>query len=133
MLVCVFTVHLAHETAGAARTRSSLRPLSVTGGENPGNPRAHHAARRRTPVCYLKNRTGNSLRRREPGERRRVCKGAPAPCAPPACLFRTGAHASLCTPYAICGLRRLRMPHHLPLPRIAHQGHEAIDAVDEFP
>jgi hypothetical protein len=51
-------IHLAHETAGAARTRSSLRPLSVTEGENPGNPRAHHAARTRTPVCYLKNRTG---------------------------------------------------------------------------
>src|SRR5258705_9971223 len=27
MLVCVFLVHFAHETAGAARTRSSLRPL----------------------------------------------------------------------------------------------------------
>src|SRR6202011_428825 len=27
MLVCVSFVHLAHETAGAARTRSSLRPL----------------------------------------------------------------------------------------------------------
>jgi hypothetical protein len=27
MLVCVFYVQFAHETAGAARTRSSLRPL----------------------------------------------------------------------------------------------------------
>src|SRR6478752_4224631 len=27
MLVCVCFVHFAHETAGAARTRSSLRPL----------------------------------------------------------------------------------------------------------
>ena len=27
MLVCAFLVHIAHETAGAARTRSSLRPL----------------------------------------------------------------------------------------------------------
>jgi len=27
MLVCVFFVHLAHETAGAARTRHSLLPL----------------------------------------------------------------------------------------------------------
>src|SRR6202012_6011229 len=27
MLVCAFPVHHAHETAGAARTRSSLRPL----------------------------------------------------------------------------------------------------------
>ena len=54
MLVCVLLFHLAHETAGAARTRSSLRPLSVTGGENPGNPRAHRAARTLTPVCCLK-------------------------------------------------------------------------------
>src|SRR6478735_9308615 len=28
MLVCALFVHIAHETAGAARTRSSLRPLS---------------------------------------------------------------------------------------------------------
>ena len=28
MLVCAFPVHIAHETAGAARTRLSLRPLS---------------------------------------------------------------------------------------------------------
>ena len=27
MLVCALLVHIAHETAGAARTRSSLRPL----------------------------------------------------------------------------------------------------------
>ena len=27
MLVCALFVHIAHETAGAARTRSSLRPL----------------------------------------------------------------------------------------------------------
>ena len=27
MLVCIFFLRLAHETAGAARTRSSLRPL----------------------------------------------------------------------------------------------------------
>jgi hypothetical protein len=27
MLVCALPVHIAHETAGAARTRLSLRPL----------------------------------------------------------------------------------------------------------
>src|SRR6478736_6467024 len=32
MLVCVFYVQFAHETAGAARTRSSLRPLFSEGG-----------------------------------------------------------------------------------------------------
>src|SRR6478752_7552214 len=34
MLVCVFYVHLAHETAGAARTRLSLRPLLFGEGES---------------------------------------------------------------------------------------------------
>jgi hypothetical protein len=30
-----FLVHIAHETAGAARTRSSLRPLFEEGGSYP--------------------------------------------------------------------------------------------------
>jgi len=33
MLVCVCFVHFAHETAGAARTRSSLRPLTFWEGQ----------------------------------------------------------------------------------------------------
>src|SRR5687768_5881330 len=33
MLVCAFLPQFAHETAGAARTRSSLRPLTFRGGE----------------------------------------------------------------------------------------------------
>ena len=33
MLVCALFVHIAHETAGAARTRSSLRPLSFGANE----------------------------------------------------------------------------------------------------
>ena len=33
MLVCALFVHIAHETAGAARTRSSLRPLIGEGEE----------------------------------------------------------------------------------------------------
>ena len=33
MLVCALFVHIAHETAGAARTRSSLRPLFGEGGK----------------------------------------------------------------------------------------------------
>ena len=32
MLVCALLVHIAHETAGAARTRLSLRPLFGEGG-----------------------------------------------------------------------------------------------------
>ena len=43
-------VQLAHETAGAACTRSSLRPLSLTRAEVLGKPRAHHAARMRMHV-----------------------------------------------------------------------------------
>jgi hypothetical protein len=31
MLVCALPVHIAHETAGAARIRHSLRPLSFEG------------------------------------------------------------------------------------------------------
>src|SRR4249919_4365109 len=37
MLVCALFVHIAHETAGAARTRSSLRPLTIEGEEFPAN------------------------------------------------------------------------------------------------
>ena len=37
MLVCALFVHIAHETAGAARTRSSLRPLTTEGEEFPAN------------------------------------------------------------------------------------------------
>jgi hypothetical protein len=33
MLVCVFLVQFAHETAGAARTRLSLRPLVFEEGQ----------------------------------------------------------------------------------------------------
>jgi hypothetical protein len=37
MLVCALFVHIAHETAGAARTRSSLRPLTIEGEEFPAD------------------------------------------------------------------------------------------------
>src|SRR6476659_5998700 len=43
MLVCVFFVHFAHETAGAACTRLSLRPLSLGG---PKVTQSSDAARR---------------------------------------------------------------------------------------
>jgi len=41
----------AHETAGAARTRLSLRPLVVIEGGNRRKARAHRAARSRGCVC----------------------------------------------------------------------------------
>src|SRR3954447_16411746 len=50
MLVCAFFRTIAHETAGAARTRSSLRPLFGEGANRFGKARADHAARMRTYV-----------------------------------------------------------------------------------
>jgi hypothetical protein len=47
-----FFVQFAHETAGAARTRSSLRPLTSEGRMFSGQPRANHAARPRSCVCW---------------------------------------------------------------------------------
>src|SRR6476620_7214277 len=41
-------VHTAHETAGAARIRHSLRPLNGGGRTNSSKPRAQCVARRRT-------------------------------------------------------------------------------------
>src|SRR3954468_14554114 len=49
MLVCVSSHHLAHETAGAARTRSSLRPLIFSRVVRT-TTRAPRAARTRTCV-----------------------------------------------------------------------------------
>src|SRR5947209_20543761 len=41
MLVCALAVHIAHETAGAARTRSSLYPLFEEGTERYSKARAN--------------------------------------------------------------------------------------------
>src|SRR5664280_1035500 len=54
MLVCVFLCIVAHETAGAARTRLSLRPLVVPEGGHRRKARAHRAAAMRTRICCLK-------------------------------------------------------------------------------
>jgi hypothetical protein len=53
MLVCVFLCIFAHETAGAARTRLSLRPLVHSEGGNRRKARAHRAARTRTYILSL--------------------------------------------------------------------------------
>ena len=55
---CAFSfVHFAHETAGAARTRSSLRPLVKKACEFDCKPRTHRAARMRTltPLFEIKS------------------------------------------------------------------------------
>src|SRR5882724_7269930 len=50
MLMRALSVHIAHETAGAARTRHSLRPLYFRGGEVSRKPRALRAARSQTRI-----------------------------------------------------------------------------------
>jgi hypothetical protein len=45
-------VQFAHETAGAARTRSSLRPL-FSEGQSSGKPRAHRVATMWTHIFSL--------------------------------------------------------------------------------
>src|SRR5437764_10671282 len=44
MLMRALSVHVAHEIAGAARIRHSLRPLTTEGGRNTCKPRAHRVA-----------------------------------------------------------------------------------------
>ena len=56
MLVCVFYTQFAHETAGAARTRSSLRPLTFRGRKPNAKLRAHRAASVR-PLIQRVSRT----------------------------------------------------------------------------
>src|SRR6185369_17053366 len=58
-----FFVHIAHETAGAARTRSSLRPLTMERDKRSPTTRALRAARSRIHVpCSFKN--GDAANRR---------------------------------------------------------------------
>jgi len=77
MLVCVCFVQFAHETAGAARTRLSLRPLMEEGGTFLGKLRANHAARSRKhalieqgisttssrPICAIAHQEPGPIRR----------------------------------------------------------------------
>src|SRR6478735_287222 len=48
MLMCALLLPIAHETAGAARTRHSLRPLISGGRSVSSKPRAQCAARTRS-------------------------------------------------------------------------------------
>src|SRR6266700_1047634 len=50
MLMRALFVHIAHEIAGAARIRHSLRPLTIEGEEISYKTRAHRAARMRTHI-----------------------------------------------------------------------------------
>src|SRR6476659_6142759 len=50
MLMRALSVHIAHEIAGAARIRHSLRPLIGEGGKLPAKPRAQRVARTRRCV-----------------------------------------------------------------------------------
>ena len=65
MLVCALFVHIAHETAGAARTRSSLRPLTTEGEEFPANL-GRNASRERGRLSVILRRASqrHNVRRR---------------------------------------------------------------------
>src|SRR5437588_9311374 len=53
MLMRALFVHVAHEIAGAARIRHSLRPLTIEGVRTTCKPRAHCVARMRNCICRL--------------------------------------------------------------------------------
>ena len=65
MLVCALFVHIAHETAGAARTRSSLRPLF---GEGKDFSHSSGAMRRENAKLYLPSLRAQRRVRRSLGE-----------------------------------------------------------------
>src|SRR4051794_12896823 len=97
---CAFLlVHLAHETAGAARTRSSLRPLFW--GEWTYKTRAHRAARSRTHI--QSSSSANGSRECAPDDRlRRVNQ------YPEAAVIEPISHGVLDTPLSrgttmVCG------------------------------
>jgi hypothetical protein len=56
MLMRALFVHIAHETAGAARTRSSLRPLTIEGEESPASL-GRNASREREGVFVVAERS----------------------------------------------------------------------------
>jgi hypothetical protein len=62
MLVCVFLCKFAHETAGAARIRLSLRPLTGEGGKLLVKP-GRHAPRERggLPCLFRRSKEGRSV------------------------------------------------------------------------
>jgi len=53
MLMRALSVHIAHETAGAARIRHSLRPLMTEGVRISRKPRAQCVARTRSRIGCL--------------------------------------------------------------------------------
>src|ERR1700682_4418033 len=88
MLVCVFLCAFAHETAGAARTRLSLRPL-LPEGEKSRRPRAFHAARMRThALAPFENERENVASNAWPAEE--IAKHQNSPSSK-GCLSKAGA------------------------------------------
>src|SRR6478672_8307523 len=68
MPMCALFLPIAHETAGAARIRHSLRPLNRGGRKNSSKPRAQRVARRRN--C-IRRHCEERLRRSNPCHRKR--------------------------------------------------------------
>src|SRR4051812_10363950 len=116
MLMRALLVHVAHEIAGAARIRHSLRPLTTEGVRIPANlgrivPRecgrvfgvvlAHAGTQysRHASDRTEKPRRTESSACAEDDSFRRVGKGAFAPCPPSLFDSEVGGHAALCPPY----------------------------------
>jgi hypothetical protein len=76
MLVCALFVHIAHETAGAARTRSSLRPLTIEGEELPANLGRNASRDRETVSTVIASAAKQSI---APRKERMDCFVAHAP------------------------------------------------------
>ena len=64
MLVCALSVHIAHETAGAARIRHSLRPLIREGEEFPHNSGASCREIEKLRLAVIASEAKQSIARR---------------------------------------------------------------------
>src|SRR3954452_925546 len=79
----------AHETAGAARIRHSLRPLNWRRAKNTCKPRAHRAARTRP---HVEIRRGGKAKRAHPPGPRKMWWSRFAFAHPTNCELRTTNH-----------------------------------------
>src|SRR6267154_2283246 len=60
MLMRALSVHIAHETAGAARIRHSPRPLTIEGVKFTCKPRAQYVARMQKHITLSSFATGSA-------------------------------------------------------------------------
>ena len=72
MLMRALLVHIAHEIAGAARIRHSLRPLTIEGVRFPANL-GRNASREGEPICRMHAQLGHHPRHPEARALRCTC------------------------------------------------------------